>query len=145
MEEPDLVVRRHDEQAIWLRHRTRDLREELRARDANRDRKTDLVEDSLPQTSCDLRRLAGQAFEPTNIEERFVDGEPLHEGCRVLEDREDGLARCGVGRHARRHDDCLRAEAARLAAAHRRLDAVGLRLIARCEHDSAADDHGSAS
>ena len=143
MEEAELVVRRHDQEPVRLRHRTRHLREELRARDADRDREPDLVEDPLPQPSRDLRRLPGEPFEPANVEERLVDREPLDERRRVLEDREDGLARLGVGRHPRRHDDRLRAEAARLAAAHRRLDAVRLRLVAGREHDPAADDHGS--
>ena len=84
----------------------------------------------------------GEAFEPADVEERLVDREPLHERRRVLEDREDGLARLRVGGHPRRHDDRVRAESARLAAAHRRLDAVRLRLVAGREHDSAADDHG---
>ena len=143
MEEAELVVGRHDEQAVRLRHRARHLREELRPRDADRDREADLVEDPLPQASGDLRRRAGEPFETANVEERLVDGEPLDERRRVLEEREDGLARLGVGRHPRRHDDRLRAEAARLAAAHRRLDAVRLRLVAGREHDSAAHDHGS--
>ncbi len=143
MEEAELVIGWHDQEAVGLRHRARDLCEELRPRDANRDRETDLVEDPLPQPSRDLRRLPGEAFEPSNVEERLVDREALHERRRVLEDREDGLARLRVGGHPRRHDDCVRAESARLAAAHRRLDAVRLRLVAGREHDSAADDHGS--
>ena len=60
----------------------------------------------------------------------------------VLEHPIHGLARLRVGRHPRRDDDRVRAEAARPAPAHRRLDAVGLGLVARGEHDTPADDHG---
>ena len=43
VEEVELAVRRHDEQAVGLRHAARDLGEELRPRDADRDRQADLL------------------------------------------------------------------------------------------------------
>ena len=88
-----------------------------------------------------ISRAPREPFEPADVEERLVDREPLDERRRVLEDREHGLARLRVRRHPRRDDDGVRAEPPRLAAAHRRLDAVRLRLVARREHDPAADDH----
>ena len=39
----------------------------------------------------------------------------------------------------------MRAEPPRLRAAHRRADAVRLRLVARGEHDAPADDHRPAA
>ena len=51
---------------------------------------------------------------PAHVEERLVDREPLDERRRVVEDREHRLARLGVGRHARRHDDRVRAQPPRL-------------------------------
>ena len=60
--------------------------------------------------------------EPAHVEERLVDRQPLDERRVVLEDAVDRLARLGVGRHARRHDDGVRAEPPRRAPAHRRAD-----------------------
>ncbi len=141
MEEAEFVVGRYDEEAVRLRDRARDLREEFRASDAHGDRKPDLVEDSAPEPGCDLGRRACESLEPSDVEERLVDRKALHERRRVLEECEDGLARLGVGRHSRGNDDGLRAESAGLVAAHRRLDAVGLRFVAGREHDTPTDDH----
>ena len=91
------------------------------------------------------RRRARRCGEPADVEERLVDGEALDERRRVVEHREDRLARLGVRRHPRRDDDRVRAQAARLAAAHRRAHAVRLRLVARGEHDPAADDDRPAA
>ena len=45
MEEGELAVRRHDQQAVGLGHATRDLCEELRPRHADGDRQADLLAD----------------------------------------------------------------------------------------------------
>ena len=82
---------------------------------------------------------------PAHVEERLVDREPLDERRRVVEDLEHRLARLGVRRHARRDDDRVGAQPARLPAAHRGADAERLRLVARREHDPAADDDGPAA
>jgi hypothetical protein len=63
---------------------------------------------------------------------------------RVVEDAVDVATRLGVGRHARLDDDGVRAQASRRSDAHRRVDAVGLRLVARGEDDPAAHEHGLA-
>ena len=89
--------------------------------------------------------VPGDALHPANVEERLVDRQPLDERRRVVEDRVESLARLGVRRHPRRHDDRVGAEPARLPAAHRRPDAARLRLVARCEDDPAAHDHGAAA
>src|SRR6185312_14552258 len=67
----------------------------------------------------------------------------LDERRRVFEEREYGLARLRVGRHARRHDDRVRAELPRMSAAHGCSDSTCLRLVAGCQHDPATDDHGA--
>ena len=141
MQERQLAFGRHDEQAVRLRDAARHLREELRPRDADRQREPDLLEHPAPQAGGDLHRRAGDPFHSSHVEERLVDRQPLDERRHVVEDPIHGLARLGVGREARRDDDRLRAEPASLSAAHRRLDAEGLGLVARREHDTAADDH----
>ena len=78
---------------------------------------------------------------PADVEERLVDRQALDERRRVVEHAVHGLARLRVGGEPRPDDDRLRAEPLRLRAAHRRVDAVRLRLVARREHDAAADDH----
>ena len=53
----------------------------------------------------DLGRRARHAEQAADVEERLVDREPLDERRRVVEHLEHRLARLGVRRHARRHDD----------------------------------------
>ena len=86
-------------------------------------------------------RRARDPPEPADVEERLVDREPLDQRRRLPEDLEHRLARLGVGREARRHDDGARAQPARLRTAHRGAHPVRLGLVARREHDPAADDH----
>ena len=112
---------------------------------ADGDRQTDPLAHVAPQPRRDLDGRARDPLHPANVEERLVDREPLDERRRVVEDPEQRLARLGVGRHARRDDDRLRAEPPRLPPAHRRPDAVRLGLVARREHDAAADDHRPAA
>ena len=112
------------------------------ARDADRDRQPDLIAHVAAQPRRDLGRRAADALEAAHVEERLVDRQPLDERRRVLEDAEDRLAGVDVGREARRHDDRVRAQAARLSAAHRRPHAECLGLVARRQHDAGADDHG---
>ena len=54
VEEGELTIGLHDEQAVGLGDPARDLREELGARDADRDRQPDALEDLLPQPDRDL-------------------------------------------------------------------------------------------
>jgi len=140
MQEVELAIRRHEEEPVRLGDRTRDLGEELRARDPDRDRQSDLVEDALPQAHGDLARRPGEALEPAHVEERLVDREALDERRRVLEHGEHRLARVRVGGHPRSDHDGVRTEPTGLPAAHGGANSVRLRLVARCEHDAAADD-----
>jgi hypothetical protein len=141
MEEGELLVGRNDEEAVGLRDAARHLGEELRPRDADRDRKPDPLPDVATEADGDLGRGAGDSLEPAHVEERFVDREALDERRRIVEDAEHRLARLGVGGHAGRHHDRLRAKPARLPAAHGGADAECLGLVARREDDSRADDH----
>ena len=95
----------------------------------------------LAQSHRDLLGRARDAAEPADLQERLVDGEPLDERRRVAEDREHVAAGRGVGIHPRRDDHGIRAQLARLPAAHRRAHPAGLRLVARGEHHAAAHDH----
>ncbi len=143
MEERQLVGGRNDEEAVGLGDAARDLREELRPRHADRDTQADLLEHSLPQPRRDLGGCSGEALEAADVEERLVDRHSLDERRRVLEQREHRLARFRVRRHAGLDPHRVRAQPARLEAAHRRADPVRLRLVARGEHDPEADDNGS--
>ncbi len=136
-------MRRDDEQAIRLRDAARNLGEELRARDPDRDREPDPLAHVASQARGDLGRRAGDAAHPAHVQEGLVDREPLDERRRVLEDLEHLLARLGVRAHSRRDDDGVGAQATCPPAAHRGADAVRLRLVARREHDPGADDHGA--
>ena len=142
VEERELRAGLDAQEPLRLRDRARHLREELRARDADGDREPDLVEHAPLQPRGDLGRRACEPLEPAHVQERLVDREPLDERRRVLEDLEHRLARLRVRRHSGRNDDRMRAESPRLALAHRGLHAVGLRLVARREHDAAPDEHG---
>ena len=89
----------------------------------------------------DLQRCAGDSLHSADVEEGFVDREPLDGRGGVLEERVEGPARLRVRGHSRADDDRVRAEPSGLASAHRRPDAVRLCLVAGGEHDAAADDH----
>ena len=145
MQEVQLAVERDDEQAVRLRERARHLREELRARDAHADGQPDPLTDGTSQPHRNLDGCAGDRFHAADVEERFVDGEALDERRHVVEDRVQILARLRVRGHARRNHDRLGAEPAGHSPTHRRPDAPGLRLVARREHNTAADDHRSAA
>jgi len=54
-------------------------------------------------------------------------------------------ARLDVRGHAWRDHDCRRAQATGHRQAHRAADAIRLRLVARSEHDSCADEHRAAA
>ena len=136
-----LPVGLDDEESVGLAHRTRHLGEELRAGDADRDREARLGAHALPQPDGDGLGSAGDASQPADLEERLVDGEPFHERGGVAEDAEDVFAGRGIGLHPRRDDDGVGAQLPRLPATHRGADAACLRLVARGQHDPAADDH----
>jgi hypothetical protein len=145
VQERELPVGRDEQQPVGLRDAARDLREELRSRDPDRDREPDFLCDSLSQSLGDLERRAEAALHAAHVEERLVDRKPFDERRGVVEDAEDVLARCGVGVEARRHDARVRAEPERGLLAHRRVDAEALRLVARGEHDAHADDRRHAA
>jgi hypothetical protein len=144
MQEVELAARRHDQQPIRLGNRAGHLGEELGAGHADRDRETHLLADPVPQSRGDLGCRARDPIEPARVEKRLVDRERLDHGSGLLEDAEHGLARLGVGRHPRRHDDRVGTQPARLGAAHRRANAVCLCLVAGREHDAPAHDHRPA-
>ena len=80
--------------------------------------------------------------EPAPVEERLVDRHRLDHRRRLVEHGEHRAARLGVRRHPRRHDDRVRTQRPRPAAAHRGAHTAGARLVARGQHHPAADDHG---
>ena len=114
MQELELAFGRDHEQPVGLGHAAGDLREELRARDADRDAQSDAFEHLAAQPHRDLGRCARDPEQATDIEEGLVDRQALDQRRGVLEHLEHGLARGGVRLHARPHDDRARAEAARV-------------------------------
>ena len=144
MEEPQLALGRHHEQPVRLRHPARDLGQELGPRNADGDREADLLEHPAPQPQRHLPRRAGDSPHAADVQERLVDGERLHQRRGFLEHRVDGSAGVGVGAHPRRHDDRVRAERARLPAAHGSADTVRPGLVAGGEDDPGADDDRAA-
>ena len=145
MQERQLALGRNDEESVRLRHGARHLGEELRAGDAHGEGQPDPLARPLPQADGDLPRCAGDPLHAADVEERLVDRQPLDGRRRVLEQGVESLARLGVGGHPRRDDDRVRAEPERPAPTHRRPHAVRLRLVARREHDAAADDHRASA
>ena len=145
VKEHELALARHDEQPVRLRHAARDLREELRAGDADRQRKADTLAHLAPQPHGDARRTADTALHAAHVEERLVDRQPLDERRRVVEHLEHRLARRGVRVEAGAHDGRVRAQAQGRPVAHRRADPAGLRLVTRREHDTHAHDHRPAA
>ena len=136
VQEGALAVGRHEQEPVGLRRCARDLGEELRAGDSDRDGDPDALAHRAAAGGGRSRAASDAALHPAHVEEGLVDREPLDERGRVLEHGVERLARLGVGAHPRRHDDGLGAETQRLAPAHRRVHAVGLRLVARGEHDA---------
>ena len=103
-----------------------------------------MLEHLAAQLRRDLDRGARHARQAADVEERLVDRQPLDERRGVLEHLEHGLARLDVRGEARRDHDRPRAQPPRLPAAHRGADPERLGLVARGEHDPAADDHRPA-
>ena len=145
MQEFELALGRHHQQAVGLGHGARDLRQELGAGDADGDRQTDLLADPPPQPDRDLDRGPGDVVEPADVQKCLVDRQALDHRRRVLEHLEHRLARLRVGGHPRRHDDRLGAQPAGPTSAHRGADPARLGLVAGGEHDAGADDHRAAA
>ena len=145
VQERELAVGGDDDQAVRLCDAAGHLREELRPRHADGDRQSHALAHRGAQAHRDLLRCARDPLHPAHVEEGFVDRQPFDDGRCVLEDGEQRPARFHVGGEARRDDDRLGAEATRLPSAHGRADAVRLRLVARGQHDAAADDDRPAA
>jgi hypothetical protein len=145
VKEGQLAVRRHHQEPVGLGDPARHLGEELGPGHPDGDGQADPFEHLAPQAHRHLERRAGEPAHPANVEERLVDRQALHERRRLLEDLEDRLARLGIRRHPRLDDDRVRAQAPRLAAAHRRADATRLGLVAGRQHDPHPDDYRAAA
>ena len=108
VQERELALGRHLEQPVGLRDAARDLGQELRPRDADRERQPDLLEHAAAQPRGDLERRARPSPHAANVDEGLVDRQRLDERRRVLEHAVHGLARLRVGVHARPDDDRAR-------------------------------------
>ena len=108
VEEVELLPGRDAQEAVGLRHAARNLGEELRTRDSDRDGNADALADVAAEALGDLARGARDSAHPADVEEGLVDGQALNKRRRVLEDAVESLARLRVGGHARRNDDRAR-------------------------------------
>jgi hypothetical protein len=140
VEEGQLVGRRDHQQAVGLGHLAGHLGQELGARHAHRDREPHPLAHLAPQPGGDVGRRPGQAPQAADVEEGLVDRQGLDQRRGVVEDGERGLAGLRVGRHPRRDHHRRRAQPPGLGPAHRRAHAARLGLVARRQHDPAADD-----
>ncbi len=145
VEELELAVGRNDEEPVGLADAARDLGEELRPRDPDRDRQSDILANRPAQASRDLGRRADASLHAVDVEKRLVDRESLHHRSGVLEEPEHRPARVCVRLHPWRHDGRVRAEAAGRSRAHGRPHPIRLGLVTRREHDTGADDHRPAT
>ena len=145
VEERELLVRLDDEQPVRLGHGARDLREELRARDPDGDRQSDLARARRAAAGRRSRRESRRC-----APSRARPGTPRRSrGPRPAGSRRGRPRRRPCSPRCRRGTrggttTARGAEAPRLRAAHRRPDPERLRLVARREDDPAADDHGAA-
>jgi hypothetical protein len=145
VQELELLIRGHDQQAVRLAHGARHLCEELRAGHPDRDRQAHLLADPPAQARRDLLRRAGEVLHAADVEEGLVDGERLDRRRGVLEDPEHRLARLGIRLEAAGDDGRVRAQEASAPRAHAAVDAAGFGLIARGQHDARAYDHRPAA
>ena len=145
VEKCELVPGRDEEEPVGLGDGAGDLGEVLGAGDADGDGQPQALAGAAAKAGGDLPRCAGDPLHSADVEEGFVDREPLDGRGGVLEERVERTARLRVRGHSRADDDRVRAEPSGLASAHRRPDAVCLCLVAGGEHDAAADDHRTAA
>ncbi len=145
MEKLELPVRVDDEEPVGLADTAGDLCQELRPRDTDRDRQSDLARHVDPQSRGDLGRCSREAQQAADIEKRLVDRDALDQRCHVIEDLEHCLARCGVGPESRVDEDQVGTQPFRFVPGHRRVDAESFCLVARRKNDAApADRHSFA-
>jgi hypothetical protein len=145
MEEVELLTGRHVQEPVGLGHAARHLRDDLRRRDADRQREAELLTDGLLEACGDLERRPGDPLQPAHVEERLLEPHALDDRGRVTKHVEQRLARLDVRIEPGRDDDQLGAEPPCPAAAHRTPHAVPARLVARRHQDAAADRNRPAA
>ena len=109
------------------------------------DGQTNFVADSLAQPGGDVGWFARYPTQPRDVEKGLVDRETFHQGRGVTEDLEHVSAGGGVGLHAGGHEHGFGTQSAGFRPAHGGTHAVASGLIARRQHDSPSDDHGTAA
>ena len=144
VEEGQLAVGWHHQEAVGLGHAARHLGQELGAGHPDGDRQPDPLEDVAAQPHGDVAGGAREAPQPADVEEHLVDRQPFDQRGGVVEHLEHRLAGLRVGRHPGLDHDGPRAHPAGLGATHRGAHSVGLGLVAGRQHDPRTDDHRSA-
>ncbi len=146
MQERQFAVGRDQQQPVGLGLLAGHLGQELGAGDADGDRQPDAV--------ADLRRAAARRSRP-GVPDTRRSPETSRKASSTDSGSTSGVVSWNTSNTASlaceyadirgEHDDGVRAQPAGLASAHRGAHAVGLRLVARREHDAAADDHRPAA
>jgi hypothetical protein len=107
-----------------------------------------LVLDAGPDPGGDGRPVPQQPSRTRHVEERLVEGDPLHERGGVPEDLEHRGADLLVAPVAAGQEHGLGAQPAGTRRRHRRADAVGTRFVRRRRHDTpvtrTTHHHGAA-
>ena len=128
-----------DDQAVGLGHLRGDLRQMLRARDADRDRQAELRAHATPDRLRNLGRRTEQVRAARDIGERFVDRDALDQRGEIAQHVDGGIAQPLVLGEMAADEDEVRTELARPPSRHPAAHPEGLRLIGGGQHDSAAD------
>ena len=139
VEERPLVGRLDHDQPVRFGHLRRDLGEVLGARRADRDRQPDLVAHPGSDPPPDDIGLAEQAHGPGDVEEGFVDRDPLDEWREVVEHRHDLVAQPLVLREVAADEREVGAQLLGPPTRHPSLHSEFLGLVRRRQHHAASD------
>src|SRR6516164_100369 len=117
----------------------------LGARHANRDRKAKLRPHAAPDCPCNFGRRTEEMGAARDVGESFVDGNPLDEGCEIVDHLNGGIAQPLVVLEMAVDKNELRTEPARLPSRHAAADPEGLGFVRSGKHNPATDGDGLAA
>jgi hypothetical protein len=139
VQEIEFRARIDDCQSIGLGDLRSDLRQMLRARDADRNRQAKLRAHTAPHRFRDFRRRAEQARGAGDIGEGFVDGDALDGRREIAQHVDGGVAEPLIVLEMAADENELRTKLARAPSGHAAANAEGSGLIRSREHHAAAD------
>ena len=139
MEEIELLIRVDGDKAVRFGDLGRDLRQMFGAGDANRKRQPDLLAGSASHRISHLRRSAKEVDRPGNLEEGLIDRDALDDRGEVGQHGHHLVTEALVLTEIARHEAEARAQLAGPPPRHPTLNAEGLRLVGRGQHDASPD------